>query len=138
MRLLCVNQVSRTARIPRAVLLRLAARAQARFGRLARNRSVSVVFVSPAASKKLNAAYRLKPHPASVLSFASAERDELGDIVICPELARAHARAAGVGFWEYVARLFVHGLLHLLGFEHHSEREERRMEEVAGKMLNTK
>lgn len=138
MRLVFVNQVPSSGRIPRSGLLRVASRAQTSFSSKLRATSVSVVFVSKRESKKLNATYRGRRKPTNALSFASTQSGELGDIVICPALARKEARAAHQGFGEYVRYLFVHGLLHLLGFDHRSARAEQRMERTAARILNTK
>ncbi len=132
------NQVPRLGRIPRAVILRAAARAQKLFGSRVAGAAASVVFVSAAASRKLNREYRSKDAPTNVLSFASLDRAEIGDIIIAPSVAREEARQMGRTFDEHVAYLFVHGLLHFLGFAHSSPTEERRMEAASEKILNTK
>lgn len=108
------------------------------FGRELGNRTVGVVFVSRAASKKLNRAYRGKNKPTNVLSFPARAPGELGDIIIAPEIARAESREQDSGFSAYVAFLFAHGLLHLLGHTHESERAERIMEHSTAQILNTK
>jgi len=55
-----------------------------------------------------------------VLSFALPTPDGalVGDVYICPAVARANARTAGVGVREELVRLVVHGTLHVLGYDH--------------------
>ncbi|MDZ4221519.1 MAG: rRNA maturation RNase YbeY [Patescibacteria group bacterium] len=118
--------------------MRAAWRAQKLFGSRTGNKSVSVAFVSLAASKKLNHTYRGKNKPTNVLSFVSQDPRELGDIVIAPEKARLEAREQGIGINEHITYLFCHGLLHLLGFDHQSKKDELRMESAATELLNTK
>jgi len=108
------------------------------FGRRLKNRTVSVVFARRTESKALNNAYRKKNKPTNVLSFPSQVRGELGDIIITPEIARAESREQGIGFSAYTAFLFVHGLLHLLGYTHDSRRGERIMAHRTAQILNTK
>ncbi|OJI07625.1 rRNA maturation RNase YbeY [bacterium CG10_46_32] len=138
MRLVFINQVPHTGRIPRLVILYFLNRAKIFFSQAKKGHGISVVFVSPATSKKLNTRYRKKPRPTNVLSFVSENQGELGDIIICPAIAQKEANISGVGFQEYVAYLFVHGLLHLLGFDHQSKKEEQIMDAAAEKILSTK
>lgn len=133
-----VNQVPGTARMPRAAIADVGARADELLARARKHGSVSVVFVSNAASRRLNRRYRGKDKPTNVLSFASREEGELGDILIAPKLARRESRELELGFSEYAVILFVHGLLHLLGYGHSSPNSARRMERASEKILNTK
>ena len=99
---------------------------------------VSVAFVSDARIRILNRAYRRKDHPTDVLSFPSEEADFLGDIVIATGVARRQARAAGHAFGTEARVLALHGLLHLLGYDHESDdggrmrRVEARLRRLGG------
>ena len=66
-----INQVSGTARIPKAVLLGLFKRTQKLYKKKIREKSISVIFVSENESKKLNSKYRNKAYATNVLSFES-------------------------------------------------------------------
>ena len=98
---------------------------------------VSVLLVGDRAMRTLNRRYRGKDRTTDVLSFPMREgrfsrmcRELLGDIVICGPAAGRQARSAGVTLREETGRLLVHGLLHLLGYDHErGGREARRMEE---------
>ncbi|MBU2575997.1 rRNA maturation RNase YbeY [Patescibacteria group bacterium] len=135
MRIVFINQVSGTARIPRAVLLALAARTQKLFKQKMRGKSLCAVFASARESKKLNSKYRAKKRATNVLSFESAEADELGDIIICPEIARKESGAMRAGFNWWVSYLFVHGLLHLIGYDHKTKSEENKMDKLIQKII---
>jgi probable rRNA maturation factor len=59
----------------------------------------------------------------------------LGDIVLCPEFASKQASAAGHTLGQELALLTVHGVLHLLGYDHAEPDEERRMWDVQSRLL---
>jgi len=96
---------------------------------------VSLLVVGPARSRSLNLRYRGKDRPTNVLSFPPAVavdveggRPLLGDLVICPSVLSREAREQGKRLRDHWAHLFVHGLLHLSGFDHESDEDARRME----------
>lgn len=83
----------------------------------------------------LNHHYRHKNRPTNVLAFATdlpaewyQETPILGDIVICPEVVRAEATDQGKTFQAHFAHLFLHGLLHLMGYDHQQEAAAAVME----------
>ncbi|HEY7930615.1 MAG TPA: rRNA maturation RNase YbeY [Steroidobacteraceae bacterium] len=105
----------------------------AALGRRARGAQISVLLVGPARSRALNARYRDRDRPTNVLSFPAtgeAQRHDglLGDLVICPAVLAAEARAQGKRLAAHWAHLVVHGALHLVGYDHEREREAVRME----------
>ena len=87
--------------------------------------SVSVAIVPDTRVRLLNRQYRKQDAPTDVLSFPSGERGFLGDIVIAAGVARRQARAAGHSLPTELRVLALHGLLHLLGYDH--ERDDGRM-----------
>jgi len=111
----------------------LAQWADAALGRRAPGAQISVLLVGPSRSRTLNARYRDRDRPTNVLSFPAtreALRHDglLGDLVICPAVLAAEARAQGKRLAAHWAHLVVHGLLHLVGFDHEREQDARRME----------
>jgi probable rRNA maturation factor len=90
--------------------------------------NVTVAVTSDARVRALNRQFRRKDRPTDVLSFPSGEPDHLGDIVIAAGVARRQARAAGHGIQVELRVLALHGLLHLLGYDH--ERDDGRMARV--------
>ncbi len=86
---------------------------------------MTVAIVSDARVRALNRQYRKKDTPTDVLSFPAQERGFLGDVVIASGDAARQAREAGHSLAIEVRVLALHGLLHLLGYDH--ERDDGRM-----------
>jgi probable rRNA maturation factor len=89
---------------------------------------VTVALVPDARIRMLNRRFRGVPSVTDVLSFPAGEPGQLGDIVIAAGLARRQALAAGHAFRTELRVLALHGLLHLLGYDH--ERDDGRMARV--------
>jgi len=91
---------------------------------------LSIALVSDAQIKRLNKRYRNKDKPTDVLSFPIGEKVEdwliLGDIVISVDTAKRQARELGHSLEEELKRLLVHGLVHLLGYDHELGGEEEK------------
>ena len=79
---------------------------------------VSIIFVSVSQIKSMNNKFRSINTPTDVLSFPSEEDGYLGDIVISKEVVLAYSEKAEVSFPEELKRDILHGLMHLLGFDH--------------------
>jgi probable rRNA maturation factor len=91
---------------------------------------LSIVLVSDAQIKRLNKLYRNKDKPTDVLSFPIGEKVKgwliLGDIVISVDTAKRQAQELGHSLEEELKRLLVHGLVHLLGYDHELGGEEEK------------
>jgi probable rRNA maturation factor len=87
--------------------------------------AMTVAIVSNARVRALNRQYRKKDTATDVLSFPSDERGILGDVVIASGVAARQARQAGHSLATELRVLALHGLLHLLGYDH--ERDDGRM-----------
>lgn len=94
---------------------------------------VTVCLVTDAEMARMNQAFRRKHGPTDVLSFPAgkeegdscgAEKAFLGDIAIAPETARRHARRNGRSLASELRVLILHGVLHLLGYDHESDNGE--------------
>jgi len=122
------NQTRRPVRVPGlAAWLARVAPARARG-------EVSLAFVSDAAIRALNRAHRRQDTPTDVLSFPSGEPHFLGDIVIAAGVARRQARGAGHAFGTEARVLALHGLLHLLGYDHEHARDGGRMRSLEARL----
>ena len=102
-------------------------------GRAARGRELGVAVVGEAESRRLNARFRGRNDATNVLSFGAGEAlhpgsSSLGELVICPRVLRAEARAYEKPLEAHWAHLVVHGTLHLLGYDHGRASDARRME----------
>lgn len=90
-----------------------------------RDAFISIALVSPQQIARLNRAHLGHAGPTDVISFAlgaaspaAARQPVVGDIYIAPAVARANAARFGGGVRDEIARLVVHGTLHVLGYEH--------------------
>jgi len=98
-----------------------------------RRRTVlSVRVVGSAGSRRLNAHYRHKDSPTNVLSFAGAGgtpdgRYFLGELVICAPVVAREAHTQSKTIKAHWAHMTVHGVLHLLGFDHERAAEAAKM-----------
>ena len=94
---------------------------------------IAIAIVSDARIRALNRAFRKCDEVTDVLSFPADPRSstldprELGDIVIASGVARRQARDAGHSYAAELKVLALHGLLHLLGYDHHDPADEGRM-----------
>lgn len=105
---------------------------------------VSVLLTDDARICALNRAWRGQDRPTNVLSFpappagAARPADQpvlLGDVVLALETAEREAAAEGKALADHVTHLLVHGILHLLGFDHEEEAEAARMEQLEVELL---
>lgn len=95
---------------------------------------LSVALVTSSEMADLNLAYRDKHGPTNVLSFSQMEgltsgfRSELlGDVVICVDVAEDDAAALGYSNDEMIVYLLIHGILHLVGYDHGVQQDETVM-----------
>ncbi len=83
---------------------------------------ISLVFVGPARAKALNMSLRDKTYTPNVLSYAVGTRS--GEIIICPDVAKAQAPLHGHSTHDFILSLFIHGLFHLKGMRHGTTMEK--------------
>ena len=107
---------------------------------------VAIVLVDEKTMSDLHLQWMDEPGPTDVLSFPmdelrpGLEGDDavegiLGDIVLCPTVAQQQAEAAGHSLMDELHLLTVHGMLHLLGFDHAEPEEEKEMFGLQGEIL---
>lgn len=101
---------------------------------------LSVVLTDDASIRALNAQWRHRDEPTNVLSFPAASQGKgaprvLGDIVIAHETTAREAAEEGKPFADHLSHLAVHGLLHLLGYDHESDADAKVMEQLERKIL---
>jgi probable rRNA maturation factor len=110
---------------------------------------VSIIYVSNERIHEINREYRDKDAPTDVISFAMEELGEgeielsgidmpriLGDIIISVPRTKEQAEEYGHSFERELGFLAVHGFLHLLGFDHMTEEEEKEMFTLQKEILN--
>jgi len=93
--------------------------------------------VTNAQIARWNRGYRRKNKPTDVLSFPAEEKSYLGDIAIAPAVARRNARRFGRTFEDEMRILILHGMLHLMGYDHETDtgqmdRREQRLRRTLG------
>lgn len=100
---------------------------------------LSITFVDKSEIQEINKMYRDKDKVTDVISFA-LEEDEpdidmsefniprvLGDIIICTDVAQEQSESYGHSFERELGFLALHGFLHLLGYDHMNEEDEKEM-----------
>jgi len=101
---------------------------------------VSVRIVGEEEITSLNAQYRGLENATNVLSFPAGMSVEevtfLGDIVICSKVVKLESELYGRGFTDRYAHMLIHGLLHLLGFDHMEEAAQNQMEHMETELLS--
>ncbi|MBO6003504.1 MAG: rRNA maturation RNase YbeY [Aeriscardovia sp.] len=95
---------------------------------------LSIVFTDPDSIALLHEQYMGLQGPTDVLSFpmdevrpGKGEEGMLGDIMICPQVASIQAQCTGHRTIDEILLLEIHGILHLLGFDHNSDKLQRQM-----------
>jgi len=82
------------------------------------NKKVTIIFVDLDYISNLNSLYFHKNYPTNVISFPFEEDNELGEIYISIDVAAKEAEEWGVTLFFELMYLIIHGLLHLLGYDH--------------------
>jgi probable rRNA maturation factor len=110
---------------------------------------LSILAVTSEVMSELHERWMDEPGPTDVMAFPMDDLVEesrrpdapdmgpalLGDVVLCPEFAKAQARSAGHGLADELHLLTVHGVLHLLGYEHGDAEQEREMFGLQSRLL---
>ena len=103
---------------------------------------LSVVFTDDAHIRTLNAGWRSKDKSTNVLSFpvfpatpGNALPPMLGDVVLACETVTAEAENEGKPLADHMTHLIVHGILHLIGYDHEDDAEAEVMEQAERRIL---
>ena len=104
------------------------------------NAQLSIRIVDKAESQNLNRDYRGKDKPTNVLSFpcelpADIDIPLIGDIAICAEIVEEEASSQGKLLEAHWAHMLVHGVLHLLGYDHIDDDEALEMERLETEII---
>ncbi len=129
---------------PEAICRRAAQGALAAAASAGGELEVSVMLSDDVTVARLNQDYRATEGPTNVLSFANFTGESgsvsgppvlLGDVVLAFETVSRECRTEGKELADHLAHLIVHGVLHLLGYDHEVESEAERMEEMEIEIL---
>ena len=109
-----------------------------------KNHQLNLSFVSSEEIQLLNKTYRNKDKPTNVLSFELPENfpvgDEktlIGEIALCEEIIHEESKKYKKIFENRLKHMIIHGLLHLIGFDHIKKEEENKMESIEKKIMKS-
>ena len=101
--------------------------------------SISFLLTSNSEIKLLNQKYRKKNKPTNVLSFPMNEKIEnknyLGDVVIACEKIIDESYEQNIKKYKYLSKMTIHGVLHLLGYKHDTDRQFNKMNSIEKNIL---
>ena len=110
-----------------------------------RKAEIGLVLLDADEAQAYNRDYRGRDYATNVLSFAQDELDEFalqaadtlyGDLIICPQVVEKEAAEQDKSVQEHYAHLTVHGMLHLIGFDHIEDDEAEEMEALEIRILH--
>jgi probable rRNA maturation factor len=90
-------------------------------------REIIVVFVNSGEMKRMNKMYRGKDYATDILSFEAGEPGVVGELVLCLPTIRSQSRRTGLSERGELGYMLVHGVLHLLGYDHADKDGEAEM-----------
>lgn len=94
-------------------------------------RSLVIVFLDQEPARQTNLQFRNKDYATDVLSFSGLDEDSLGELILCSQVVQRQAKEHKLSYRDECAYLVLHGILHLLGFEHeNSDKEAAKMYSV--------
>lgn len=110
---------------------RLRKAARVVFSKYLENKSqIELIFVNEEEIQELNKKYRKNNHITDVLSFQIENKPFIGQIFICYTRAKEQADFSDINVDDEIQNLFVHGLVHLLGHDHETKKDQEKMIEI--------
>jgi len=101
---------------------------------------LSILVIDGEHMRKLNARFANNDYATDVLAFPMLEGDDdstmVGDVVLCPDVARANAEKHDHSLERELDVLLVHGTLHLIGYDHKAASEKERMDKRVDEVLD--
>ncbi len=105
------------------------------FDQLNCNFDVSIILLNDNDMKKLNNTYRKKNYPTNVLSFPMGDDGYLGDVFLSFGVLKRESIEQDKTFKNHLSHLLIHGLLHLIGYDHVDPNDQDEMETLEIKLL---
>ena len=96
---------------------------------------LSVAFLPPEEIQKFNERYRDKKGPTDVLSFKEGDQ-YLGEVLICPKIVKSQAKRHNLPYEREIKRVLIHGVLHILGYDHKNSEDKKRMRSREEELLS--
>lgn len=101
------------------------------------HKELTIVFLDRNQMKSVNKQFRNKNKPTDVLSFQSHDSNSLGELLLCAEVLKWQARDNGHTPKIEMTYMMIHGILHLLGYDHElSKKEEKLMFSIQDRCFN--
>lgn len=94
---------------------------------LKQKKELTVVFLNSSLMKKINKQFRKKNKPTDILSFSSDDPNSLGELLLCIDVLKSQAREQGHTLKHESVYMLIHGLLHLLGYDHELSPQEEKL-----------
>ncbi len=101
---------------------------------------INIIVTTPKDIAWINKTYRDKEGPTDILTFSFRETakqptDIAGEIYLCLEKIQLYAKERWVSYEEQLRYIIIHGLVHMMGYDHETEKESREMEKIEQKIL---
>jgi len=113
------------------------AKTKVRHQKLLKAKTITLVFLDSKEMKQINKQFRGKNLPTDVLSFASMEKDSLGELLFCLDVLKKQAKEQRHSLEIEFLYMLIHGVLHLLGYDHElSKKEEKLMFKIQDKLFD--
>jgi rRNA maturation RNase YbeY len=125
--------------VERAIIKKIA-RAANQHWRRTPSANVNAIFLNAAAIQKLNRQYRHIDRSTTTLSFIYQGRGTrldpwVGEMMFCRSIIKQRAKLANQTYPLYLAELTAHSLLHILGYDHQNNAQERKMDRLAARII---
>lgn len=88
------------------------------------SKELTIVFMDPKPARQMNKQFRSRDYATDVLSFEALIPESLGELVLCPQVLQKQAQEHGLSYREELGYMLLHGVLHLLGYDHETGRED--------------
>ncbi|MES2801034.1 MAG: rRNA maturation RNase YbeY [Bdellovibrionota bacterium] len=95
--------------------------------KLLKAKTITLVFLDSKEMKQINKQFRGKNLPTDVLSFASIEEGSLGELLFCLDVLKKQAKEQGHSLENEFQYMLIHGVLHLLGYDHELSKKEEKL-----------
>ncbi|HEY1415015.1 MAG TPA: rRNA maturation RNase YbeY [Caulobacteraceae bacterium] len=96
---------------------------------------IAILLTNDANLRRLNSRFLNKDRPTNVLSFPDSSPGRLGDVALAFGVCDAEAREQGKSLADHLAHLVIHGVLHLLGYDHIADEDAAAMEDRERRLL---
>ncbi|KYG64358.1 rRNA maturation factor [Bdellovibrio bacteriovorus] len=89
-------------------------------------KELTLVFLDKKPAQKINFEFRGKDYATDVLSFDSMDPISFGELVMCPEVLKRQAKEHKLSFQHELGYMLLHGVLHLLGYDHETNEKDAK------------